>query len=192
MAKFKFGSVIAWQIMKQSNPSDVGVLAGTYSFAKSTVTGILGLPGMIVSSVKGVAEDPQGSLKKAIVVSSLFTPNCLYPEETRALEKNIYDGIKKSLNDNVINGDEYTRTKFATEATLNIGSLFIGVGEIKALSGVGKTGKVLNAMDKTTDALNAVDKTADALNAVDKGADLTNAFTRGRVTLNLNGGIQIM
>ena len=173
------GASKVWDMAKKEAPSEMGSLAGTYSFAKSTVTGILGLPGMIVSAVKGVVEDPLGSWKKSMVVSSLFTPINLFPEEKKALEKNIYDGIKKSVNDNLINGDEYTRTKFATEATLNIGSFFIGVGEIKALSGVGKTGKVLNAMDKTTDTLNAMDKTADALNAVDKTADLTNAFTKG-------------
>jgi hypothetical protein len=103
------------------------------------------------------------------------------------------EDIKKGLKDNVINGTAYTRSKYATEVVLTVGSLFIGAGEVKAASGLGKAGtaskslkfgKIANGLDKVEDTIAYYNKSDDILresiiigksNKVSKGAEVIKA-----------------
>lgn len=84
------------------------------------------------------------------------------------------EDIKKGFKDNVINGTAYTRSKYITEITLNVGSLFIGAGEVKAASGLNKAGSIskLAKLEKATglldDAARAADKADDVLRYTSK------------------------
>ena len=102
------------------------------------------------------------------------------------------EDIKKGFKDNVINGTAYTRSKYITEITLNVGSLFIGAGEIKAASGLNKAGSIskLAKLEKATglldDAARAADKADDVLrytskveNILEDGGALLGKSTKG-------------
>ena len=164
-----------------------GIGAGALSFVQSTVSGLAsvgkGLVGIVTNPKKAV-QAAKEVVSTAVILSK---PGVLQGIVATGLED-----IKKGFKDNVINGTAYTRSKYITEITLNVGSLFIGAGEIKAASGLNKAGSIskLAKLEKATglldDAARAADKADDVLrytskveNILEDGGALLGKSTKG-------------
>ena len=114
---------------------------------------------MLSYEYHGLLENPGETLKQNAQSLSMLRA-LLFPISKEEVEirnnalSGIWNEIKTSIDTNLINGDPYTASRFVTDLGLNIASLFVGVGEIKAAAGVKKA-------DNVVDGLRAIDKVSD-------------------------------
>ena len=138
----------------------MGMSDGALNFVREMTFGLgSDVLGMLSYEYHGLLENPGETLKQN--AQSLSTLRALlFPISKEELEtrntalSGIRNEIKTSINTNLINGDPYTASRFVTDLGLNIASLFVGVGELKAASGVKKA-------DNVIDGVRAIDKVSD-------------------------------
>ena len=138
----------------------MGMSDGALNFVREMTFGLgSDVLGMLSYEYHGLLENPGETLKQN--AQSLSTLRALlFPISKEELEtrntalSGIWNEIKTSINTNLINGDPYTASRFVTDLGLNIASLFVGVGELKAASGVKKA-------DNVIDGVRAIDKVSD-------------------------------
>ena len=139
----------------------MGMSDGALNFVREMTFGLgSDVLGMLSYEYHGLLENPGETLKQN--AQSLSTLRALlFPISKEELEtrntalSGIWNEIKTSINTNLINGDPYTASRFVTDLGLNIASLFVGVGELKAASGVKKA-------DNVIDGVRVIDKVSDA------------------------------
>jgi len=133
---------LGWADYKKIDPVDAGEIAGTYDFAKGLIVGTFNLVHGAGVQYYDLREDTEGTLRNwarfAMDVAPLANPGIPETED----DKILVASMEKDVEDNLINGDTYTRTRFVTDAALNVATFFDGVGEASV---AGKLGEVSEA-----------------------------------------------
>jgi len=133
---------LGWQEYKQEDPIHAGMMAGTYDFGKGLIVGTFNLVHGAGVQYYDLREDPEGTLRNwarfAMDVAPLANPGIPETQD----DKILVASMEKDVEDNLINGDTYTRTRFVTDAALNVATFFDGVGEASV---AGKVGEVSEA-----------------------------------------------
>jgi predicted ribonuclease toxin of YeeF-YezG toxin-antitoxin module len=130
------------------------MIAGTYDFVKGLIVGTFNLVHGAGVQYYDLREDPEGTLRNwarfAMDVAPLANPGI--PEKQD--DKILVASMEKDVEDNLINGDTYTRTRFVTDAALNVATFYDGVGEASVAGKVGEEAsieRVANIVDKTSE-----------------------------------------
>jgi predicted small secreted protein len=138
---------LGWQEYKQEDPIHAGMIAGTYDFGKGLIMGTFNLVHGAGVQYYDLREDPEGTLMNwarfAMDVAPLANPGIPETED----DKILVASMEEDVEDNLINGDTYTRTRFVTDAALNVATFFDGAGEASV---VGKVGEAASDAGKIT------------------------------------------
>jgi ABC-type transporter Mla subunit MlaD len=180
----KVGSVAdtGWEEYKKINPIGAGIIAGTYDFGKGTIEGLVGVGKGIGNEYYDLRENPEGTIKNlarvGIDIAALVNPTMPKTEDDERFEKGLEGIINKEINDKLINGDTYTRSRAITDIGENIVSLFLGGAEIKAASKVGEIGDLGKLADvsetgEKIDEISKVSKISDGISGVESGSLLS-------------------
>ncbi|WP_242950504.1 hypothetical protein [Clostridium acidisoli] len=177
----KVGSVAdtGWEEYKKINPIGAGIIAGTYDFGKGTIEGLVGVGKGIGNEYYDLRENPEGTIKNlarvGIDIAALVNPAMPKTEDDERFEKGLEGIISKEINDKLINGDTYTRSRAITDVGENIVSLFLGGAEIKAASKVGEIGDLgklaeVSETGEKIDEISKVSKISDGISGVESGS----------------------
>jgi hypothetical protein len=155
-----------WEEYKEDDPIGAGKILGTYDFAKDIIIG----PVRIVDEkVKEFSSDPVGTIKRwapyiwkfktgdfiGIAVSYVTSH-----AEIKNVPKVIMNNIVNEFDEKFVKGDMLTKSRYITNLRLNIASLFVGGGELKAASEIGDIDKLGEVSEVTNvgDEINNIDK----------------------------------
>jgi hypothetical protein len=120
-------------------------------------------------------EDPEGTLRNwarfGMDVAPLANPGMPETED----DKILVASMEKDVEDNLINGDTYTRTRFVTDAALNVATFFDGVGEASV---AGKLGEVSEAASDTGKVA-GISTSAEELSKISSEANVTGNSIEG-------------
>ena len=153
---------------------DAGIYSSAGKFGLGTIEGLESLAHGAGVQWYDLREDPTGTLKTWAKFARNVAPyvNPLIPEteDDKAFEKNLTNSIMKDADKRLIHGDTYTRSQYISDWVFNIGSLFVGGGELSAVSKTAKASNVLLDTEKAAE-IGEISKAAEDATKVEKAVN---------------------